>query len=95
VKAGQQIDTLVGNGQRRAFTPRCGAEAGWYILNRRETRPTEILVDVEAPMSSGRHFSIRSFVGSVVAVAVAAASVYLSYELVVKPRRALQDQIRE
>jgi hypothetical protein len=47
----------------------------------------------EAPMS-GRHFPIRSFVGSVVLVA-AAASVYLSYELVVKPRRALQDQIRE
>src|ERR1019366_7588468 len=68
--------------------------AGGYILNRRETRPTEILVDVEAPMSSGRHFPIRSFVGSVVLVAVA-ASVYLSYELVVKPRRALQDQIRE
>jgi len=45
-------------------------------------------------MSSGRHFPIRSFVGSVVLVGVAAASVYLSYELVVKPRRALQDQIR-
>ena len=58
-----------------------------------ETRPTD-LVDVEAPMSGGRHFPIRSFVASVVLVAVAAASVYLSYELVVKPRRALQDQIR-
>jgi len=46
-------------------------------------------------MSSGRHFPIRSFVASVVLVAVAAASVYLSYELVVKPRQALQDQIRE
>ena len=46
-------------------------------------------------MSSGRHFPIRSFVGSVVLVAVAAVSVYLSYELVVKPRQALQDQIRE
>ena len=45
-------------------------------------------------MSSGRHFPIRSFLGSVALVAVAAASVYLSYELVVKPRRALQDQIR-
>jgi len=45
-------------------------------------------------MSSVRDFPIRSFVGSVVLVAVAAASVYLSYELVVKPRRALQDQIR-
>jgi hypothetical protein len=45
-------------------------------------------------MSNGRHFPIRSFIGSVVLVAVAAASVYLSYELVVKPRRELQDQIR-
>ncbi len=46
-------------------------------------------------MSSGRVFSVRSFVGSVVLVAVAAASVYLSYELVVKPRQALQNQIRD
>ena len=46
-------------------------------------------------MNSGRHFPIRSFVGSVVLVAVAAASVYLSYELVVEPRRALQNQILE
>jgi hypothetical protein len=46
-------------------------------------------------MSSGRQFPIRSFVGSIVLVAVAAASVYLSYELIVEPRRALQDQIRE
>src|SRR5271166_5081521 len=49
----------------------------------------------KGPMSSGRHFPIRSSVTSVVLVAVAAASVYLSYELVVKPRRALQDQVRE
>ena len=48
-----------------------------------------------AEMSGGRHFPIRSFVASVVLVAVAAASVYLAYELVVKPRLALQDQIRE
>jgi hypothetical protein len=54
-----------------------------------------MLVHVEAPMSNGRHFPIRSFVASVVLVAVAAAGVYLSYELVVKPRQALQDQIRE
>jgi hypothetical protein len=46
-------------------------------------------------MSSGRHFPIRSFVASVMLVAVAAASVYLSFELIVKPRQALQDQIRE
>ena len=51
-------------------------------------------VYVEAPLSSGRHFPIRSFVASVVLVAVAVASVYLSYELVVKPRQALLDQIR-
>src|SRR5580692_4654513 len=47
------------------------------------------------PMSSGRQFPIRSFVGAIVLVAVAAASVYLSYELVVEPRRALENQIRE
>jgi hypothetical protein len=46
-------------------------------------------------MSNGRQFSVRSFAGSMVLVAVAAASVYLSYEFVVRPRRALQDQIRE
>jgi hypothetical protein len=46
-------------------------------------------------MSNGRRFPIRSFVWSVVLVAVAAASVYLAYDLVVKPRQALQDQIRE
>lgn len=32
---------------------------------------------------------------AVVLVAIAAASIYLSYEFVVKPRRELQDQIRE
>jgi hypothetical protein len=37
----------------------------------------------------------RLLVWSVVLVAIAASSVYLSYELIVKPRRALQDQIRE
>jgi hypothetical protein len=42
-------------------------------------------------MSTGRRFSVWS----VVLVAVASASVYLTYELVVKPRRAMQDQIRE
>jgi hypothetical protein len=46
-------------------------------------------------MNSGRQFPIRSLVWSVVLVAVAAVSVYLSYELVVRPRRALQDQITE
>jgi len=66
--------------------------AGIYSIA--ETRPAEGLVDVESLMSSLRDFPIRSFVGSVVLVAIAAASVYLSYELVVKPRQALQDQIR-
>ena len=46
-------------------------------------------------MSNGRPFPIRLFVWSVVLVAVAAAGVYLAYELVVKPQRALQDQISE
>ena len=46
-------------------------------------------------MSNGRPFPIRLFGWSVVLVAVAAAGVYLAYELVVKPQRALQDQISE
>src|ERR1035437_9548716 len=46
-------------------------------------------------MGGARHFPIRSLVGSVLLVAVAAASVYLSYELIVKPRLAMQNQIRE
>jgi hypothetical protein len=46
-------------------------------------------------MSNGHRFPIRLFASSVVLVAVAAASVYLAYDLVVKPRQALQDQIRE
>jgi hypothetical protein len=46
-------------------------------------------------MGAGRHFPIQSFVWSVVLVAVAAVSVYLAYELVVLPKRALQDQIRD
>ncbi len=45
-------------------------------------------------MRNGRHFPIQSFLWSVVLVAVAALSVYLGYELVIVPRRALQDQIR-
>jgi hypothetical protein len=46
-------------------------------------------------MSDGRHFPIQSFLWSAVLVAVAAGSVYLTYELVIVPRRALQDQLRE
>jgi len=46
-------------------------------------------------MSNGRPFPLRLFVWSVLLVAVAAAGIYLAYELVVKPQRALQDQISE
>jgi hypothetical protein len=44
-------------------------------------------------MPSGRPFPVRLFVWSVVLTAVAASSLYLSYQLVVKPRRVLQDEI--
>jgi hypothetical protein len=46
-------------------------------------------------MNNGRHFPIQLFVWSVALVAAAAVSVYLAYEMVIVPRRALQDQIRE
>jgi len=46
-------------------------------------------------MSNGRHLPIQSFLLSVVLVGVAAVSIYLGYELVVLPRRALLDQIRD
>ena len=46
-------------------------------------------------MSSGRPFPVRLFVWSVVMMAIATTSVYLSYELVVKPRQALQEQLRQ
>jgi hypothetical protein len=46
-------------------------------------------------MSNSRHLSARLLVWSAVLLAIVPASVYLSYELIVKPRRALQDQIRE
>jgi hypothetical protein len=46
-------------------------------------------------MSNGRPFPIRSFFWSIVLVAVAAGTVYLGYELVIAPRRVLEDQIRE
>jgi hypothetical protein len=45
-------------------------------------------------MSNGRHFPIQLIVWSVGLVAVAAVSVYLAYQLVIVPRRALQDQLR-
>jgi hypothetical protein len=46
-------------------------------------------------MSDGRHFPIQSLVWSVLVVSAAAGSIYLAYELVIVPRRAMQDQIRE
>lgn len=46
-------------------------------------------------MSNGRRFPVRLFVWSLLLAAVGAAGVYLAYELVVKPRQALHDQIRE
>ncbi len=45
-------------------------------------------------MTTGR-FPVRLFLWSLALVAVGATGVYLSYEFVVKPQRALQDQIRE
>ena len=45
-------------------------------------------------MSNGRHSPIQSFVWSILLVAMAAGSGYLAYELVIAPRRAMQEQIR-
>jgi hypothetical protein len=46
-------------------------------------------------MSNVRHLPIQLFLWSAVVVAAAAISIYLGYELVIVPRRVLQDQIRE
>jgi hypothetical protein len=46
-------------------------------------------------MSNGRHLPIQLLLWSTVLVAAAAISIYLGYELVIVPRRVLQDQIRE
>jgi hypothetical protein len=46
-------------------------------------------------MSSSRNFPVQSFLWSIVLVGVAAGSVYLAYQLVIVPRRAMQDQIRD
>jgi hypothetical protein len=46
-------------------------------------------------MGNDRPYPIRLFIWSVALVTVAAAGIYLAYELVVKPQRALQDQISE
>ena len=42
-----------------------------------------------------RHFPVQFVVWTVALIAVVSASVYLSYELVIAPRRAMQDQIRD
>jgi hypothetical protein len=46
-------------------------------------------------MSRARQVPIQLLIWSAVLVAVAAASVYLAYEVVIVPRRVLQDQIRQ
>jgi hypothetical protein len=46
-------------------------------------------------MEERRPFPFRLFFWSILLVAVAAGSVYLAYEFVVKPQRALENQIRE
>jgi hypothetical protein len=46
-------------------------------------------------MDKNRLFPTRSFVWSLLSVAAVVAGVYVAYELIVKPRQALEDQIRE
>jgi len=46
-------------------------------------------------MDESRSFPFRFFFWSIVLVAVAAASIFLAYEFLVKPQRILQNQIRE
>ena len=46
-------------------------------------------------MDESRSFPFRLFFWSIVLVAVAAASIFLAYEFLVKPSRLLQNQIRE
>ena len=46
-------------------------------------------------MSSGRPFPIRLLVFCVALIPLGAAGVYLSYQLIVKPRQALQEQIHQ
>jgi hypothetical protein len=46
-------------------------------------------------MSNGRLFPIQWLVWTAALVAVAAGSIYLAYELVIVPRRALTDQIKQ
>lgn len=45
-------------------------------------------------MSNGRRFSLLSMLWSALLVAFAVVGVYLAYELVILPRRVLQDRIR-
>jgi len=75
-------------GQERPAAPahvRCG---GWLVYTQSQRRDQRNSGRCRGSMSSGRHFRFGLSVR--VLVAVAAASVYLSYELVVQPRRALQ-----
>jgi hypothetical protein len=44
-------------------------------------------------MNSERSFPFRAFAWSIVLIATGCTSVYLSYQLVVKPRQVMQDQI--
>jgi hypothetical protein len=46
-------------------------------------------------MKTGNRLPVRLFVGAAVPLAVAAIGIYLSYEFIVKPRQALEDQIRD
>lgn len=55
----------------------------------------EDLDQADGAMKNNSPLLSRLVVWSVVLVAVATASVYLMYELIVKPRQALQNQIRE
>ena len=46
-------------------------------------------------MSNGRHFPVQLMIWTVTLVAVVTVGVYLAYELVILPRQALQNQLRE
>src|ERR1700689_4304072 len=46
-------------------------------------------------MSNGRHFPVQLMIWTVTLVAVVTVGAYLAYELVILPRQALQNQLRE
>jgi hypothetical protein len=64
---------------------------------RLESLPTEVYNSSsrEEPMGSTRSFRIVSFLWSVVLVAVASTSLYLSYVFIIGPRQAMLAQIAE